>query len=333
MKAIVIKSRYGLDNIELEDITIPKPGADEVLVKVGAIALNQLDIMIASGVFKNELPHILGSDAAGVVTAVGNAVSNFKPGDKVVTHFIKDWDKGAITQYARDKRLGVGSEGVFAQYIALPETAFVKIPSNLDEIQAATLPIAALTAWHSLAVATKLTAGETVFLQGTGGVSIFALQFAKALGAKVVLSSGSDKKLEQARALGADFTVNYKTNPDWEQEVLHFTEGNGADVAVEISWKDVNKTFTAMKIGGRVAIVGLIGGSEARVNAHDLIGKNLVVYGMQVGSREIFQDMIRAIETHNIQPVIDKVFPLSEYRDAFDYLKKGQHFGKVVVTF
>jgi NADPH:quinone reductase-like Zn-dependent oxidoreductase len=311
MKAIVIKEQYGLDHVALGELNKPLPAPDEVLVKVNALSLNQLDIMVAEGVFGNHLPHTLGSDAAGVVKAVGSDVSALQVGDRVVTHFIKDWDQGELTKYASDLRLGVGSEGVFAEYIALPQSAFVKVPANLTDEEASTLPIAAVTAWQSLINITKLSAGETVLLQGTGGVSIFALQFAKAKGAKVIITSGSDEKLKRAKALGADLTINYKTQPDWENKVMELTNNQGADVAISVSWIEISKTIAAMAMGGRIAVVGLLGGTDTEVSVSGIIGKNLAINGIQTGSRDAFKAMNR----------------------AFAYLKEAKHFGKVVIKF
>jgi NADPH:quinone reductase-like Zn-dependent oxidoreductase len=333
MKAIVIKEQYGLDHVALGELNKPLPAPDEVLVKVNALSLNQLDIMVAEGVFGNHLPHTLGSDAAGVVKAVGSDVSALQVGDRVVTHFIKDWDQGELTKYASDLRLGVGSEGVFAEYIALPQSAFVKVPANLTDEEASTLPIAAVTAWQSLINITKLSAGETVLLQGTGGVSIFALQFAKAKGAKVIITSGSDEKLKRAKALGADLTINYKTQPDWENKVMELTNNQGADVAISVSWIEISKTIAAMAMGGRIAVVGLLGGTDTEVSVSGIIGKNLAINGIQTGSRDAFKAMNRAIDVNKIKPVIDKVFPVSAFRDAFAYLKEAKHFGKVVIKF
>ncbi|MBD0288625.1 MAG: NAD(P)-dependent alcohol dehydrogenase [Flavisolibacter sp.] len=215
VKVVVVKDDYGLENITLEDIEIPNILDNQVLVKVKAISLNQLDLMVAKGAFGNRLPHILGSDAVGVVEQVGSEVATLKVGDVVATHFIQGWQSGSLKSTDLDTRLGVGVQGVFAEYIALPKRSLVKVPANLTFEEAATLPMAGLTAWEAIVNAGQLKAGETVLLQGTGGVSIFALQFAKAIGAKVIILSGSDEKLDKAKMLGADEVVNYKTNPDW----------------------------------------------------------------------------------------------------------------------
>lgn len=333
MKSIRIKDSYGFENISLEEESIPVIKNNEVLVKVEAISLNQLDLMIAKGFFERPLPHTLGSDAAGQVIEVGKDVSDLKMGDKVSTHFIHAWQSGNLNPDILKTRLGMDRADVFSEYIALPASAFVKIPSHLTYKEGATLPIAALTAWEALVNAGKLEAGQTVLLQGTGGVSIFALQFAKAMGARVIITSGSDHKLERAQLLGADETINYNTDPNWQNKVLALTGGAGVDIALEMSWAEVGKTFEAMKLGGKVVVVGLLGGSRADFSVFDILHKSLSVIGVQVGSKKSFEAMNEFMEIHTIRPVIDREYSLDQTTEAFEYMEKGSHFGKVVVAF
>lgn len=333
MKSIRIKETYGLENVSIENEPVPAIQPNEVLVKVEAISLNQLDLMIAKGFFETPLPHTLGSDAAGQVVETGNLVSKLNIGDRVSTHFIHAWQSGPLQPGILKTRLGMDRQGVFSQYIALPESAFVKIPANLTYEQAATLPIAGVTAWEALVNVGKLQAGQTVLLQGTGGVAIFALQFAKAMGARVIITSGNDSKLARARLLGADETINYNTYPNWHEKVLELTDGVGVDLTLEVSWADVGKTFEAMKIGGRVAVVGLLGGPKADFSVFGIMHKSLSVTGVQVGSKETFEAMNKAIEINDIKPVADRVYKLEEIAEAFRYLDQGGHFGKVVVSF
>lgn len=333
MKSIRIKDSYGFENISLEEESIPTIKNNEVLVKVEAISLNQLDLMIAKGFFERPLPHTLGSDAAGDVVEVGKDVSDLKIGDKVSTHFIHAWQSGNLNPDILKTRLGMDRQGVFAQYIALPASTFVKIPFHLTYEEAATLPIAGVTAWEGLVNAGKLESGQMVLLQGTGGVSIFALQFAKAMGARVIITSGSDHKLAHAKLLGADETINYNTHPNWQKRVLELTEGAGVDIALEMSWREVGKTFEAMKLGGKVVVVGLLGGPHAEFSVFDILHKSLTVIGVQVGSKKSFEAMNEFMEIHTIRPVIDREYSLDQTTEAFEYMDKGGHFGKIVVAF
>jgi NADPH:quinone reductase-like Zn-dependent oxidoreductase len=204
----------------------------------------------------------------------------------------------------------------------------VKAPSNLTAEEASTLPIAGLTAWEAITKVGGLKAGQTVLLQGTGGVSVFALQFAKAMGARVIITSGSDEKLLKAKALGADKTINYKTNKNWHEEIAEITGGKGVDLALEISWAEISKTMQAMKTGGKIVVVGLLGGSNTDLSVFCIMQKCLSILGVHVGPK-----MVQAIEVNNLKPVVDKVFQLSEFAEAMHYFKEARHFGKVVVKF
>ncbi|MBK6267163.1 NAD(P)-dependent alcohol dehydrogenase [Marivirga sp. S37H4] len=333
MKSIVIKNSYGLDNVSTEEQPIPTIQSNEVLVKIKSISLNQLDLMIAKGALGTKLPHVLGSDAVGVVEKTVNSISKFKVGDVVSTHFIQSWQSGNLQASNLLNRLGTDVPGVFSEYIALSEDSLVKIPANLTTEEASTLPIAGLTAWEALFNVGGLKEKQTVLLQGTGGVSIFALQFAKSIGAKVIIISSSDEKIEKAKLLGADEAINYKTNPDWPKKVLELTKGAGVDLALEMSWAEIGKTTTVMRFGGKIAVVGLLGGANVNLSVFDINQKNLSIIGVQVGSKASFEEMNKRIETHDIKPVVDKFFPLSELSEALDYFDKGKHFGKVVLTF
>ncbi len=333
MNSIVVKNGYGLENIAIVDQPVPNVQSNEVLVNIRAVSLNQLDLMIAKGAFGINLPHTLGSDAAGIVKQTGSDVSLFKVGDRVSTHFIQSWQSGNLKPSDLLTRLGTSVKGVFAEYIALPESSLVKVPDNLTDEEASTLPIAGLTAWEALVNAGQLKAGQTVLLQGTGGVSVIALRFAKAFGAKVIITSGSDEKLAKAKSLGADETINYKVNPDWQNKVLELTGGKGVDLALEISWTEIGKTISAMKLGGKIIVVGLLGGENTDLSVFGIMQKSLSILGVQVGSKSSFEDMNHAIEVNNIKPVVDKVFSLTELSQALNYFEQGKHFGKVVLKF
>jgi NADPH:quinone reductase-like Zn-dependent oxidoreductase len=333
MKSIVVKNDYGLENVIIVEKEFPQIQANEVLVRVNAISLNQLDLMIAKGAFGTQLPHQLGSDAVGVVEKIGRDVSFLKVGDTVATHFIQDWHSGRLKDIYLKSSLGTANEGVFAEYIALSENSLVKIPQNLTVEEASTLPIAGLTAWEALVNIGKLKAGETILLKGTGGVSIFALQFAKIIGANVIITSSSDEKLERVKELGADFTVNYKTDVDWAKKVLELTSGNGVDLALETSWPDIETTIQTMKLGGKIVAVGLLGGHETNLSFFSILQKCITISGIQVGSKTSFEEMNRAIEVNKLKPVIDKIFNLSNLTEAFIYFNEGNHLGKIVIKF
>ncbi|MDF1613228.1 zinc-dependent alcohol dehydrogenase family protein [Stygiobacter electus] len=333
MKAIVVKNSYGLENVTIEEIPQPLVRANEVLLKISAVSLNQLDLMVAKGAFGTQLPHILGSDAVGVIEKVGTGVTLFKVEDMVSTHFIQAWQSGQLKETYLKSSLGTANEGVFSEYVVLPETSLVKIPHNLSAEEASTLPIAGLTAWESLVNIGKLKAGETVLLKGTGGVSVFALQFAKIMGAKVIITSSDNEKLATAKKLGADITINYKTEVNWQTKVLELTNGKGVDLALETAWVEIEKTIQAMRFGGTVVAIGLLGGHEANISFFSILQKKISIRGIQVGSKSSFEAMNRAIEVNNLQPIIDKVFTISDLSKAFNYFDAGKHFGKVVIRF
>ncbi|MCP1997043.1 NAD(P)-dependent alcohol dehydrogenase [Flavobacterium sp. HSC-61S13] len=333
MKTIVIKNSYGLGNISVEERAIPAIKPNEVLVHVKSMALNQLDLMIAQGAFGTRLPHVLGSDAAGIVESVGSEVQSLKIGDRVSTHFIQSWQSGPLREADLSTRLGTTMPGVFSEYIALPASSLVKISSHFTLEQASTLPIAALTAWEALVHVGQLKVGQTVLLQGTGGVSIFALQFAKALGAKVIILSSSDDKLIKAKQLGADETINYKVYPDWEKRVLELTNGQGVDLSLEMAWGTLEQTITSMKLGGKIVVIGLMAGSDVNLSVFGVLQKSLTIQGIQIGSKRSFEQMIQAIEDYKMNAIIDKVFPVTALAAALEYFNQGKHFGKVVLNF
>lgn len=329
MKSAIVNA-FGLGNIVLEEKQVPQIKADEILVKVGALSLNYVDIMIARGDFPLPLPYTLGCDAAGIVEAIGININKFKVGDRVSTNHMQEWETGKIVEeYTRFDRRILG--GSFTEYLAVPEKALVKAPANLSLEEISTLPVAALTAWQGLFHAGKLKTGDTVLLQGTGGVSIFALQFAKAAGATVIITSASNAKLARAKDLGADFTINYKENPQWHQQVLEYTGGKGVDVAVEVAGAEMDKTRQAVKVGGCIAVVGAVAGTRVDLNVLGLLQRPVTLEPIEVGSRQMFEEMNRFVESKGIKPVIDKVFAFSQLAEAFQYEAGANHFGKVVV--
>ena len=313
----------------------PQAGAGEVVIKMRAASLNFRDVQVRRNIYglPARVPLIPLSDGAGEVVEVGAGASRFQAGDRVAGAFAPGWVEGAPTPEKAASALGAGSvDGVLAEFIALPETGVVRVPNHLSFEEAATLPCAAVTAWFALFVGGSLKAGETVLLQGTGGVSLFALQFAKAAGARVILTSSSDDKLARARELGADETINYRATPDWDARVLELTGGRGVDTVVEVGGPDtLNKSIQAVRVGGQISIIGVLTGTAAQVNIGAILGKQPRIQGVSVGSVAIFEEMNRAITQNQMRPVVDRVFPFEEARQALKYLESGQHFGKVVI--
>ena len=271
------------------------------------------------------------SDAAGEVVEVGSGVLRFEPGDRVMGTFFQRWIGGGISADAMASALGGALDGVLAEYVVLNENGLVAMPPHLTFQEASTLPCAALTAWHSLVEMGRLTAGETVLLLGTGGVSIMALQFAVMSGAKVIITSSSDEKLARAKAMGAWQTINYRTRPDWEKPVLDMTGGRGVDHVVEVGGAGtVERSVAAVRVGGTIAMIGVL--TEGTLNATALMRKSIRLQGIYVGSRSMFENMNKAIAAHEMRPVLDRIFPLEEARAAFHCMGEAGHFGKIVVT-
>lgn len=313
---------------------VPAPAAGQVLVKLSAASLNFRDLMTVRGVYNPRLkmPRVLGSDAAGVVTAVGEGVSRFKVGDRVTSLFFQDWDAGEMEPSAFRSALGGDIDGVFTTARVFPEAGLIHTPDYLSDQQAATLPCAALTAWNGLVEKGHVAAGETVLVLGTGGVSLFALQIAKAHGARVILTSSSDEKLARGRELGADETINYRTTPDWDAEVMRLTGKRGVDHVVEVGGAGtLPRSLKSARLNGRVYLIGVLAGAKEGIDPMPILNRSIHLEGVYVGSRSMFARMNAAFTANVIEPVIDQVFPLSDARKAFQHLESGRHFGKIVL--
>jgi NADPH:quinone reductase-like Zn-dependent oxidoreductase len=323
---------FGLDHLTLTDRPDPTPGPGQVQVRVRAVSLNYRDLLVARGQYnpRMPLPRVPCSDAAGEVVAVGEGVASVKPGDRVCGTFMQGWEDGELTEAAARTALGGDIDGVLAEQVVLSERGVIPFPAHLSFEEAATLPCAALTAWHALTVGFD-PAGQTVLLQGTGGVSIFALQFAKALGAKVLITSGHDDKLARALQMGADAGTNYKTDPDWDRWTRKQTGGTGADLVVEVGGAGtLDRSVKAVRYGGRIALIGVLAAAGA-FNPINILMRAVRVQGIFVGSRAMFRAMNRLIEARQLRPVIDRVFPFDQAADAFRHLESAGHFGKVVI--
>jgi len=326
---------FGLDNLSVEQIEFPAPGPNEVLVELHAASLNYRDLMVVLGAYnpRMELPRIPGSDAAGVVAAIGSHVTRFKVGDRVTSLFFQDWHDGEIQPATGKSALGGAIDGVFSTAHLFPEGGLILAPAGLSLEEAATLPCAALTAWNALVEKGRLSAGQTVLILGTGGVSLFALQIAKAHGARVILTSSSDAKLVRGRELGADETINYRTTPDWEEEVHRLTDKRGVDHVVEVGGAGtLPRSLKAVTPGGHIYLIGVLSKPGKGVDVLPILSKSIHLDGVYVGSSGMYTRLKAAIEINRIHPVIDRVFPLTQAREALAYLQSGSHFGKVVLS-
>ena len=332
MRAYRIHQASGPDSLQLDDVPEPQAGPGQVVVRVRAASLNYRDLLVIKGEYARNLPLPLVplSDGAGEVAEVGPGVTRFQPGDRVAGCFFSKWEAGPIDETATKSALGGAVDGMLAERVALPESGLVRVPDHLTDDEAATLPCAALTAWHALMEGGGLKAGQTVLVQGTGGVSLFALQFARLAGARVIATSSSDAKLARARDLGASDGINYQTTPDWDVAVRNLTEGQGVDHVVEVGGAGtLPRSMKAVKLGGHIALIGVLTGGE--IDPRPLLFKNIRLQGIYVGSRVMFESMNRAIALHKLRPVVDRVFPFEQAVDAYKHLESGAHFGKVVI--
>lgn len=333
MKAIRIAAPASLDTLHYGDVADPgAPGPGEIRVALSASSLNYHDFAVVTGMIPAAEGRIPMSDGAGVVEAVGEGVTQFKPGDLAVSIFFPDWDDGAPPATAFRGVPGDGIDGYAREAVVTPQHWFTRAPAGYDAAEAATLTCAGLTAWRALFVDGAVQPGSTVLVQGSGGVSVFALQFAKAAGARVIATSSSDAKLERLKALGADELINYKAVPAWGAKALELTGGRGVDTVVEIGGAGtLDQSMVATKVGGHVSLIGVLAGFAGPVQTALLMAKNLRVQGLTVGSRSQQLAMIAGIDANGIRPVISDHFALEALGDAFRHQAANAHFGKIVV--
>jgi NADPH:quinone reductase-like Zn-dependent oxidoreductase len=325
---------FGIDKLQLAEKPIPQPGPKEVLVKIRAVSLNYRDLLITLGKYnpRMHLPRIPASDGAGEVIAVGEGVTHVKTGDRVAGIFMQNWLDGPPTSAKHRGALGGDIDGMLAEYVVLPEDGVVPVPEHLSWEEASTLPCAGVTAWNAVVHAGNIKAGDTVVIQGTGGVSIFALQFAKLLGARVLGTSSSDEKLARAKQLGLDAGVNYKQNPDWAKWVYEQTIGEGADLVVEVGGAGtLLQSLQAARVGGTIAQIGVLSQSNEPLQITPILHKQIHVQGIYVGSRADFIEMNRAVAQNRLQPIVDEAFTFDSLPEALGRLESGSHFGKLVV--
>jgi NADPH:quinone reductase-like Zn-dependent oxidoreductase len=333
MKAFRLHQLNGPDGLRLDEVPDPVAGPGEVLIRLRAASLNYRDLLVTKGLYnpKLRLPFTPISDGAGEVIAVGAGTSHFKGGERVVVPFMPAWLEGPPGEDKARSALGGGGAGLLVEQAVMPAQAPLPIPAHLTFEEAATLPCAGVTAWHALITTGGVKPGDTVLVLGTGGVSLFALQFARLAGARVIATSGSDQKLARALEMGASDGINYKTTPDWDKRVRELTGGAGVDHVVEVGGAGtLPKSLRAVRLGGHIALIGVLTGA-GEISPVPILMKNIRVQGTFVGSRSMFEDMNRAIEASQLRPVVDRVFSFAEAVEALKYLESGAHFGKVVI--
>jgi len=327
----------GIDALELQDRPLPVAGPGEVVVRMRAASLNFRDLLVIGGAegWKPRVPRVPFSDGVGEIVALGEGVTRWTPGERVAGLFLPEWIDGELTEEKYVKALGgPAADGVLAEYVTFPEPSVVAVPAHLSDEQAATLPVAALTAWHAVARRSRVHAGDHVLIQGTGGVSIFATQFVAALDGRPIVLSSSDAKLERARQLGAVATINYRQSPAWEREVLELTDGRGVDHVIEVvGGENLNRSLRAVKVSGTISFIGLIAGLAARIDTYRFVTRNVQIHGIETGSREMFEEMNAFIEARGLEPVVHEVFAFGQVRECLRRLEGASHFGKLVVRY
>lgn len=335
MRAFEIRE-FGIDPLAETERPMPKPGPGEVLVRLRAASLNYRDLMVVKGIYNPKLkrPMVPLSDGVGIVEEIGPGVARIRKGDRVAGCFMQRWIDGPPKHEYGASALGGAIDGVLREFAVFSENGVVAVPAALSDEEAAALPCAGVTAWHALFEESPAICGETVLLQGTGGVSIFALQFAKAAGLRTIVTSSSDEKLARAKALGAAETINYRSTPDWEQEARRLTAGVGVDRIIEVGGSGtMPRSLRAIRTHGVISLIGVLSGGESTVSPTGILMNSVRLHGIYVGSRAMFERMNRAIEQHAIRPVAGKIFPWTEIREALRYMESQQHFGKICLKF
>jgi len=323
----------GIDAIKLSERAVPKPGPRQALIRVRATSLNYRDLVTAknAAAMQIKLPRVPISDGAGEVAEVGPEVERVKKGDRVAAAFFQDWLSGPPRPTYGRSALGGAIDGMLSEYVCLHEDGLVRIPDYMTYEEAASLPCAAVTSWNALVSEGRLKSGDTVLVMGTGGVSIFALQFARMHGARVIATSSSDAKLKRLTEMGASEVINYKTTPEWDKRVLEITHGEGVDYVIEVGGiGTLEKSLRAVRVGGQVSLIGILAGGTG-INPMPVLFKSVRLQGIYVGSRDMFEEMNRAMEVSRVHPVIDRTFSFDQAHDAYRHLESGAHFGKVCI--
>ena len=335
MKVFEIQE-FGIDQLALVEREKPVPGPSQALVRMLAASLNYRDYMMVGGTYNPRLkrPVVPLSDGVGVVEEVGSAVTRVKKGDRVAASFFQKWIEGPPSKEKVQSALGGGINGVACEYAVFSEEGLVPAPASLSDEEVASLPCAAVTAWHALFGYAGNVPGDTVLLQGTGGVSIFALQFAVLAGLRTIITSSSDEKLALAKKLGAHETINYKTTPNWDEAARKLTGGEGVDHVIEVGGSGtLARSMKALRIHGAISVIGVLGGADAAITPVSLLANSTRIQGIFVGSRSMFEQMNRAIELHKLKPVVDQTFEWTYLKEALRYMESQRHFGKICLKF
>lgn len=336
MNAYVLQSGAGIAGLQKVNLPSRNPDADEIRVQIKSVSLNSRDLSFARGQFPNPAPDPIVPlvDGYGVVTSVGRDVKRFKAGDHVITNYYPFWMDGAISKEKTAGSFGAQFNGTLAEEVVSDADHFVMAPKGLTSGAAATLSCAGLTAWNALFVAGNARPGASILLLGTGGVSTWALQLAKAAGMQVIVTSSQDEKLERSRILGADATINYRTHPEWQNEVLRITEGAGVNLVVEVGGEGtLARSLKSTAVGGTVVVVGRVtGGGPVAIEPGMLIGGAKQLTGITAGSRKMLEDLVRFVEINRLDPIVDSVFSFDQAQSAYEYMATGKHFGKVVIS-
>ena len=335
MKAIQLE-QFGIDHLELVNTPLPTINENEVLVKTSAVSLQYLDLIMVEGNIMPNLsfPHIPVSEGMGIVEEVGKNVTRWKKGDRVLIPFIPRWEAGKTTTYHNELRTGMQLPGTLSEFTVQPENTLVSAPRNLTDEESASLSVAGLTAWTNLVSLANIKTGQTILIQGSGGVSLFALQIAKAFGLKVIATTGSKEKEAKLKALGADEVINYNEIKEWSSEVIRLNDGIGVDLTLDVAGNQtIKQSILSCKENAYVGLVGFMSGSEASIDIFPLIMNYIRLQGYSVGNAQELTELVHAIEKNNLKPVIDSVFPLEKAKEAFLKLKSGKSFGKIIIKF
>jgi NADPH:quinone reductase-like Zn-dependent oxidoreductase len=335
MRVFQVEDSWSMDNLRMSTRPDPQPGARQVRIKMSASALNYRDLLVPArgyGSRMKPLPLIMLGDGLGVVDSLGEGVTRLKPGDRVCPLLLQSWASGAPNQKRLSLSLGCELDGTMADYMVLPEEGVALAPAHLDDVEAASLPTAAVTAWRALVTEGRSKPGDKVLVQGTGGVSLFALQFAKMLGAHVIITSSSDEKLSRARAMGADETINYLAVPEWGKYAREIAGGDGVDHVVEVGGQGtMAQSLRAVRPGGTISVIGVLSGATLNVPLGQIVTRHVRLQGITVGSGDDFAHMAGAITKHKIHPAIGRVFDFDQLLTALDFMSSGKHFGKICI--
>lgn len=335
MRAVQIEN-YGIENLKLAEVPTPEIGENEVLVKTTAVSLQYLDLLTVENTvgLNIPLPFVPVSEGVGIVESVGKKITRWQKGDRVLIPFVTRWEAGKTTPYHNALRTGMQTLGTLAEFTVQPENTLVRTPKNLSDEEASSLSVAGLTAWAMLVTQADIKAGQTILIQGSGGVSLAALQIAKIFGLKVIATTGSKEKEQKLKDLGADEVINYKDFPEWSSEAKRLNNGIGVDITLDVAGNEtIQQSILSVKEHGFVGLVGFMSGSELTFDVFPLIMNYIRLQGYSVGNAQELNELVNAIEKNNLKPVIDSVYGIGQTQEAFQKLKSGKVFGKVVIKF